>query len=150
MGRITEWALELSGYGLYFEHSDAIKSQALMDFTAEWTETAFDWGKSPSSLPGKEDPSSWTIYFDGSYTHGKAGAGAVLISPTGERLKYVVRVCYTDNITNNTAEYEGLLVGLRASLGLGISKIVVKGDFQLVIKQINEEKRTPKLTSYLG
>ena len=57
-GRIAEWALELSGFGLNFEHSDAIKSQVLADFTAEWTETAFDWGQAPSSLPGKEDPSS--------------------------------------------------------------------------------------------
>lgn len=48
-----------------------------------------------------------------------------------------------------TAEYEGLLAGLRASLGLGISKIVVKGDFQLVIKQINEEYACPCMAPFV-
>ena len=41
-GRISAWAMELQGFGLKFEHTDNIKSQALADFTAEWTEMAFD------------------------------------------------------------------------------------------------------------
>ena len=82
--------MELQGFGLKFEHTNNIKSQALADFTAEWTETAFDDPVEESSLPGKEDPDAWTMNFDGSYTKGQGGAGVVLISPTGDRLKYVV------------------------------------------------------------
>ena len=44
---------------------------------------------------------------------------------------------------NNSMEYEGLLVGLRATIGLGIDKIIVKGDSQLVIKQVNKEYACP-------
>ena len=43
------------------------------------------------------------------------------------------------SISNNTTEYEGLLAGLRAAIGLGIGKIIIKGDSQLVIKQVNKE-----------
>ena len=42
-----------------------------------------------------------------------------------------------------------LLAGLRASLGLGISKIVIKGDSQLVIKQINEEYACPRMAPFV-
>ena len=70
-GRISAWAMELQGFGLKFEHTDNIKSQALADFTAEWTETAFDNPMEETSLPEKEHPGTWTIHFDGSYTKGQ-------------------------------------------------------------------------------
>ena len=56
----------------------------------------------------------------------------MLESLTGDRLKYVVQVLYGENITNNAIEYEGLIAGLHAAIGLGIDKIIVKGDSQLV------------------
>ena len=83
-------AMELQGFGLKFEHTDNIKSQALAYFIAEWTETAFDDPEEETSLPGKEDPDTSTMHFDGSYTKGLGGAGVILTSPTGDRLKYVV------------------------------------------------------------
>ena len=67
-GRISAWAMELQGFGLNFEHTDNIKSQALADFISEWTETAIDNPEEETSLPGKEDPDTWTMHFDGSYT----------------------------------------------------------------------------------
>ena len=59
-GRISTWAMEIQGFGLKFEHTDNIKSQALADFTAEWAETAIDGLEEETSLPGKEDPDTWT------------------------------------------------------------------------------------------
>ena len=53
---------------------------------------------------------------------------------------------YSENITNNAMEYEGLLAGLRAAIGLGIDKIIVKGDSQLVIKQVTLPKIRPSET----
>ena len=79
-----------------------------------------------SSLHGKEDPGAWLLHFDGSFSRNKGGAGVVLDSPMGDRLKYVVQVLYAENITNNAMEYEGLLAGLRAAIGLGIDKIIIK------------------------
>ena len=59
-GRISCWAMKLQGLGIKFEHTDNIKSQALADFNAEWTETAFDDPEEETCLPGKEDPDAWT------------------------------------------------------------------------------------------
>ena len=74
------------------------------------------------------------MHFDGSFLRNKGGPGVVLESPTGDRLKYIVQVLYGENIMKNAMEYEGLLAGLHAAIGLGIDKIIVKGDSQLVIK----------------
>ena len=84
-----------------------------------------------------------TIHFDSSYTKRQGGAGVILTSPIGERLKYVVQMHYQGNISNNMTVYEDLLAGLRAAIGLGIGKVIVKGDSQLVIKQVNKEYACP-------
>ena len=39
--------------------------------------------------------------------------------------------------TNNEAEYLGLLTGLQSALALGVKRIQVEGDSELVIKQVN-------------
>jgi ribonuclease HI len=51
------------------------------------------------------------MYFDGSLNLEGAGAGVLLISPTGEQLKYVLQIFW--KVPNNEAEYEALLHGLR-------------------------------------
>jgi hypothetical protein len=63
------------------EKRKAIKSQVLPDFTVEWLELQ---NIGPPGLS-----SVWTMYFDGSKSIQGAGAGVVLISPQGDKLKYV-------------------------------------------------------------
>ena len=38
-GKIVEWALELSSFGLKFESTSIIQSRALAEFIAKWTPT---------------------------------------------------------------------------------------------------------------
>jgi ribonuclease HI len=58
------------------------------------------------------------MYFNGSYTLKGAGAGAVLIRPEGDILKYAIQLEFST--TNNNAEYERLVMGLRLAKELGI------------------------------
>jgi ribonuclease HI len=58
------------------------------------------------------------MYFDGSYTLKGAGVGVVLIPPEGDILKYAIQLEFLD--TNNVAEYEGLVNGLRLAKDLRI------------------------------
>jgi ribonuclease HI len=76
----------------------------------------------------------WTLFFDGSARSKRAGAGVVLIDPCGEQLKYMVHLDF--EATNNMAEYEALIFGLTAALSLGVRELLVKGDSQLVIRQV--------------
>jgi ribonuclease HI len=73
----------------------------------------------------------------------------VLIDPSGDQVKYMVRLGF--KATNNMAEYEALIFGLSAALSLGIRQLLVKGDSQLIIKQVRGECscNEPRLAAYL-
>jgi ribonuclease HI len=59
-----------------------------------------------------------------------------LISPKGEQLKYVLQIFW--KVSNNEAEYEALLHGLRLAISLGIKRLLVYGDSAVVINQVNK------------
>jgi ribonuclease HI len=58
------------------------------------------------------------MYFNGSYTLKGAGASVVLMPPEGDILKYAILLEFP--VTNNIAEYEGLVTSLRLAKGLNI------------------------------
>jgi ribonuclease HI len=91
----------------------------------------------------------WTLFFDGSARQQSAGAGVVLADPGGNQLQYVVGLEF--KATNNMAEYEALIFGLTAALSLGVRQLLVKGDSQLIIKQVRGECscNEPRLAAYL-
>ena len=63
--------------------------------------------------------------------------GVLFISPKGEQLKYVFQILV--KVSNNEAEYEALLQGLRLAVSLGIKQLLVYGDSLLVVQQVNKE-----------
>jgi ribonuclease HI len=127
-GRISKWAVELGALG-NFKPRTAIKSQALVDFMAEWRE---------NQVPTPVDkPKHWTMYFDGSLKLDGGGTGVLLISPRGEQLKYVLQILLV--VSNNEAEYEALLHGLCLAISLGIKRLLVYGDSLLIVQQVNKE-----------
>jgi ribonuclease HI len=77
------------------------------------------------------------MYFDGSLKLGGGGAGVLFISPRGEQLKYIFQILF--EVSNNEAEYEVLLHGLRPAISLGIKRLLVYGDSLLVVQQVNKE-----------
>lgn len=80
------------------------------------------------------------MYFNDASLLQGAGAGMLLVAPTGEHLKYVIQMHFPrEKATNNTAEYEGFLAGLRIVVELGIKKLIVREDLQLVVKQVNKD-----------
>jgi ribonuclease HI len=77
------------------------------------------------------------MYFNGSLKLDGGGAGVLFISPRGEQLKYVLQILW--EVSNNEAEYEALLHGLRLAISLGIKRLLVYGDSLLVVQQVNKE-----------
>jgi ribonuclease HI len=127
--RIAQWAVEIGQYDVEFIPRRAIKYQALADFIVEWMN---------SDVRGIGDLlDHWVMYFDGSYTLKGAGAGIVLIPPEGDMLKYAIQIEFST--TNNTAEYEGLVTGLRLAEELGIRRLLIWRDSQLMKKQVQKE-----------
>ena len=59
------------------------------------------------------------------------------MSPRGDRLSYVLQIHF--NSSNNEAEYEALLYGLRMAISLGVRCLMVYGDSDLVVNQVMKE-----------
>ena len=76
------------------------------------------------------------MYFDGSLMKKDAGTGLVLVSPLGVCMRYMVHIHFP---SNNMAEYEALINGLRITIELGIQRLNIWGDSQLVINQVMKE-----------
>ena len=81
-----------------------------------------------------------TVFSDGASrgNPGPAGAGAVLVSSTGERLALGK---FLGSTTNNIAEYEGLLLGLLAARHKAVKHLIVCADSELLIKQLRGQYR---------
>ncbi|KAK1648021.1 hypothetical protein QYE76_065826 [Lolium multiflorum] len=125
-GRTAKWGIELSAFDITYKARTAVKSQVLADFVADWTEAP------DASL--EPEPETWVMHFDGSKQHQGSGAGVTLKSPTGEELQYVLQIHF--KATNNMAEYEALLHGLRIAKEIGIKHIICCGDSDLVAQQV--------------
>uniref|UniRef100_A0A2N9GWC8 Uncharacterized protein n=1 Tax=Fagus sylvatica TaxID=28930 RepID=A0A2N9GWC8_FAGSY len=127
-GRLIQWAVELSEFDIEYHPRQAIKAQALADFIAEFTVTEDE--------PSEEKPDEgWEIEIDGSSVKGAGGVGIVFKTPEGHLLKHSTRLQYPT--TNNEAEYEALLTGLRIAKELGANRLKIRSDSQLIVGQVN-------------
>jgi hypothetical protein len=111
-GKIAKWANELSMYDIIYKPRTVIKAQALSDFVAKCTEI--------QTPPKERHLEYWTINFDGSVQLQSARAGILVTTPKGESLKYVLQMHFPTS--NNVAEYEALLHGLRIATALVINQ----------------------------
>jgi ribonuclease HI len=139
-GRIAKWGVELMGLPISYAPRDAIKSQVLPDLLTEWAECQ----TSPTPITHE----CWTMYFDGSLMKGGAGVGLVFVSPQQVYMRYMVRLHFA--ASNNVAEYEALVNGLRIAIELGIRRLEVRGDSALVVNQVMKESNCldPKMDAY--
>ncbi|SPT17658.1 unnamed protein product [Triticum aestivum] len=84
----------------------------------------------------------------------RRGTGAVLISPTQDKLYYAVWLCFQrgEKVTNNIAEYEGLIVGLKAAAAFGVKHLTIKRDSQLLFNFSNKvyEPTNEHMEAYLA
>nr|ABF96190.1 retrotransposon protein, putative, Ty3-gypsy subclass [Oryza sativa Japonica Group] len=143
VGRIAKWVVELSQFDVHFVPRTAIKSQVLIDFVADWT-------MPDNKSDNQGDNATWTMAFDGALNSQGAGAGFILTSPSGDQFKHAIHLNF--RATNNTAEYEGLLAGIRATATLGAKRLIVKGDSELVTNQVHKDYKcsNSELSKYLA
>src|SRR3954454_17604297 len=125
-GQVSQWAIELGPKGITYVNRTAIKYQVLPDFLIDWMET---------QIPSAPDTSgTWTMYFDGSKRNSGAGAGVILISPQGDKMKYILRMNFPLP-SNNEAEYEALIHGMCMAKACGATRLDIFGDSNLVVQQ---------------
>ena len=129
--RIAKWTIKLKEFDITFKPRSAMKAQVLADFIVECTqETSTRTTEPPeesSSIAKVESARKvnfdetfpiWTLQVDGASNSNGCGAGLILIDLKGQHLDYALRFLFS--ASNNQAEYEALLAGLKLAIELDV------------------------------
>jgi ribonuclease HI len=119
----------LSEYNISYRPRTAIKGQILADFIVEKPDT-----DTPTSTSKTELQEPWILFTDGSSCVDGSGAGLILTNPEGMEFTYALRFEFT--ATNNEAEYEALLAGLRIAIQMGVRNLEANVDSRLVANHV--------------
>nr|GEW60139.1 reverse transcriptase domain-containing protein [Tanacetum cinerariifolium] len=125
-GRLQKWSVMLEEHNIRYRPTTSVKGQVLADFLAKMPD------KSPpdtSVVETQQEP--WTLFTDGSSCVDGSGAGLILTSPEGT---YALRFQFA--ASNNEAEYEALIAGLRIAAQMGVKNVYVSVDSKLVANQV--------------
>ncbi|XP_070010011.1 uncharacterized protein [Nicotiana sylvestris] len=87
-----------------------------------------------------ESYDSWRMFFDGAANFKGVGTGAVVVSETGQRYPVCAKLRFP--CTNNMAEYEACILGLKMAIGMNVQELLVIEDSDLLIHQVREEWAT--------
>ena len=132
----------MGSFDIRYRPRSSVKGQVLADFIAEFTP------KNEGKVICSAEIRPWRVFVDGASNAMGAGAGIVIITPEGIRLEHSFRLGF--KVSNNEAEYEALLAGLRAVLHLGAKDVEIYSDSRLVVYQITGdfEARDPRMKAY--
>ena len=122
-GRVINWAIELGEIDLSYKPRTAIEAQALADFLIE--SSPQEEQVTDNSAP--EEPSRpWTLFVDGASNKTQCGAGFILTSPDGFEIRCALRFMF--QVSNNAAEYEVLIAGLRLAKAVMARRVEASND----------------------
>ncbi|GJS79934.1 reverse transcriptase domain-containing protein [Tanacetum coccineum] len=106
----------LGEHNITYRLRTSVKGQILADFLVEKPD------ENPPDTSAVETPlESWTLFTDGSSCVDGSGAGLILTIPEGTEFTYTLRFQFT--ASNNEAEYEALIAGLRIAAQLGVRNV---------------------------
>ncbi|KAL0462963.1 UNVERIFIED_CONTAM: hypothetical protein Slati_0183900 [Sesamum latifolium] len=131
--RLVKWAVELSEYDISYLPRTTIKTQALADFVSKMTEM---------TIKEASQDQKWLLHVDGSSTAQGSGVGIVITTPQGEDLEFAIKFDF--KASNNEAEYEALVIGLRMAHVTGAKHLLAYSDSQLVVKQVKAHAKLKK------
>jgi hypothetical protein len=148
MGCLGKWAVIMMEFDITYVPQKEIKGQALTDFLA--AHPIPDNSPLVVDLPDEDVftvsvESPWELYFDGAShietdpdgaQRRRARAGLVFKTSQGGTIYHSFSLL-KEECLNNEAEYEALIFGLLLALSMDIRKLLVYGDSQLVVQQIN-------------
>ncbi|KAL0356076.1 UNVERIFIED_CONTAM: Ribonuclease HI [Sesamum radiatum] len=101
------------------------------------------------SIKETSQEQTWLLHVDGSSTTQGSGAGIVITTPQGEDLEFAIKFGF--KASNNEAEYEALVVGMRMAHEIGARRLLAYSDSQVIVKQVKGayEAKEEKMIQYL-
>ncbi|GKB57862.1 reverse transcriptase domain-containing protein [Tanacetum coccineum] len=134
-GRLQKWSIELGEYAIHYRPRVSVKGQILADFIVERPEE--DSPDTPIEEE-KELPEPWILFMDGSSCTDGSGARLILTNLEGMEFTYALRFGF--DATNNEAEYEALIAGLRIAEQMGVKNLQANVDSRLVANQATSRR----------
>ncbi|KAL0285397.1 UNVERIFIED_CONTAM: hypothetical protein Scaly_2820500 [Sesamum calycinum] len=119
---LVKWAIELSEYDISYLPRTTIKVQALADFVSEMI------GTTQEEVPEE----NWLLHMDGSSIAQGSGASAIITSPQGEDMEFLIKFDF--KASNNEADYEALVLGMKMAQDVGASDLLAYSESQLIVK----------------
>ncbi|KAK5777152.1 hypothetical protein PVK06_045118 [Gossypium arboreum] len=150
---MARWQILLFEFDIVYVNQKAVKGSAIADFLAsraleDYVPLNFDFPNEDLMYVAttEEDPQEghpWKLNFDGASNAVGNGIGTVLVSLDGEHYPFTSKLDF--DCTNNMAEYEVCIIGIRAAIERKIKVLEVYGDSALVIYQLKGEWETRDL-----
>ncbi|KAG8472255.1 hypothetical protein CXB51_034451 [Gossypium anomalum] len=145
---MARWQILLSEFDIVYVSQKLIKGSAITEFLAsraleDYEPLNFDFPNEELMCVAITEDYPWKLSFDGASNAVGNGIGAVLVSPNGDYYPFMCKLDF--DCTNNMAEYEACIMGLRAAIAQGIRTLEVYGDSALVIYQLRGEWETRDL-----
>ncbi|XP_075655276.1 uncharacterized protein LOC142625523 [Castanea sativa] len=142
-GQIAKLGTRLGSFDIRYRLRSLVKGQVLANFVAEFST------RKEMEVICHVDVHPWKVFVDGASSAMGAGAGIVIITPEGIRLEHSLWLGF--RASNNEAEYEVLIAGLRAIRDMGAQEVEIYSDSQLVVSQVRGsfEARDPRMKEYL-
>ncbi|KAH7834736.1 hypothetical protein Vadar_019075 [Vaccinium darrowii] len=149
-GKLARWLLMLAEFDIKYVTRKSVKGKAVAEFLADHPvegpdDVEFEF---PDENVMTATNDVWVLYFDGAANQKGFGIGVLLVSPEGSHIPLAFKLNF--EVTNNQAEYEACIVGMEAALEIGVKRLEVVGDSNLVVSQANGEwkVREDKLKPY--
>ena len=123
-GRMVSWSVELSEFDIQYEPRTIIKAQALTNFLVEMVDSE----NAPEPI--------WTLHVDRASSSKGSGAGAILVKE-GEII-IELSIKFNFPVSNNQAEYEALIASLKLAKDVGVHRLLICSDSQIMTSQVIE------------
>ena len=126
--RIAKWGTRLGSFDIRFRLRNAVKGQVFTDFVAEFSPI------NDEGMVCHVENRSWRVFVDGASSAIGARVGIVIITPEGIRLEHSFRLGF--KASNNEAEYEAFIAGIKTAFDMGARDVKVYSDSRLVVNQM--------------
>ena len=123
--RIAKWGTRLGAFDVRYKSRSSIKGHILANFVAEFSP------KNQGEMVYQLEYRPWMVYVDGASKDKGAEVGIIIITLEGILLEHSFRLGF--NASNNKAEYEALIAGLRAVSRLEARDIEIYLDSRLIV-----------------
>lgn len=132
--RFARWHAMLSEFDIQCVNQKSVKGREISEALADGPISGDEFDDEfPDEHLLNIGISRWKMYFDGASNRRGNGAGVLLIDPYGIHIPFAVKLSFPT--TNNTAEYQACIYGVKAALAAGAKYLTVYGDSNLIISQ---------------